>query len=76
MSIDVLARHVAIKVVAVRELAKFAPAHPLVLQAVREAIGNKAIMKFNGTGRSMDHELNRYAPTEEKSQAIFRTARK
>lgn len=75
-TIDVLGRQMGLNVVALRELAKYAPNHPLVISAkCREIVGSVTLLNYNLANRP-DIEnaanLTMFAPDDGKSQAIFK----
>lgn len=70
--IDKLGKHVGIKVVALRELAKYAPNHPLVTSsAVRENVGTQTVKHYCQANRPANPNYNDYAPDDEMTQRIY-----
>lgn len=69
---DMVGEQVGIKVVALRELSKTAPNHPLVKsQKVRENIGLQTLMNFNKANRPSNADINDYAPSDVAAQKIY-----
>lgn len=70
--IDRVGRQVGIKVVALRELGKLNPAHPLVASStVRENIGTQTLINYNKCDRPQGADLNDFAPTDDLAQRIY-----
>lgn len=70
--IDRVGRQVGIKVVALRELSKVDPTHPLVASAaVRENIGTQTLINYNKSERPSGADLNDYAPSDSAAQKIY-----
>lgn len=70
--IDRVGRQVGIKVVALRELGKLSPAHPLVASAtVRENIGTQTLINYNRSNRPQNVDLNDFAPDDALAQRIY-----
>jgi len=70
--IDRVGRQVGIKVVALRELGKVNPAHPLVASPqVRENIGTQTLINYNKADRPDGADLNDYAPSDSAAQKIY-----
>lgn len=70
--IDRVGRQVGIKVVALRELGKVNPAHPLVASPqVRENIGTQTLINYNKAERPEGADLNDYAPSDQAAQKIY-----
>lgn len=67
--------HLAIKVVAIRELRKYQPKHPLVcMGSVRERIAREALKRYNAAGRpdfSEQYEMADLAPSDAVAVSIF-----
>lgn len=69
---DRMASQVGIKVVALRELKKTEPKHPLVVsKECRADVARITRILFNRDGRPDDANLEDYAPDETVSQRIF-----
>lgn len=70
--IDRVGKQIGIKVVALRELGKLNPTHPLVASAtVRENIGTHTLINYNRADRPEGVDLNAYAPGDELAQRIY-----
>jgi len=69
--VDEFARHVGIKVVALRELAKLDPKHPLLNQTVRNNIATQTVINFCKHERPADAGLGDYAPSDSAAQKIY-----
>ena len=70
--IDRVGRQVGIKVVALRELGKVNPGHPLVASSqVRENIGTQTLINYNKADRPEAADLNDYAPSDAAAQKIY-----
>lgn len=69
---DMLGRQVGIKVVALRELKKAIPNHPLVVsQNVRSNIATQTMINYNRADRPGGVDFADYAPGETAAQQIF-----
>ncbi len=69
---DQLGRQVGIKVVALRELGKQAPNHPLVVsQVVRSNIATQTLINYNNANRPADTDFNHFAPSDTAAQKIY-----
>lgn len=72
VGIDELTRHIGIKAVALRELGKRAPTHPMVVsQTCRAVVGKVTKINFNRAGRPDEADLNDFAPDDVNSNKIF-----
>jgi hypothetical protein len=72
VAIDSMGRHIGVKVVALRELGKFNPKHPLVASAaVRQNIGTQTVKNYNQAGRPDDPNYNDFAPEDAQAQRIY-----
>lgn len=72
VAIDSMGRHIGVKVVALRELGKIAPTHPLVSSAtVRKNIGTQTVINYSKAGRPQDPNYNDYAPSDTAAQKIY-----
>jgi hypothetical protein len=72
VAIDSLGRHIGVKIVALRELAKLAPKHPLVVsQVVRQNIATQTVKNYSQAGRPPDPDYNAYAPDDLLAQRIY-----
>jgi hypothetical protein len=70
--IDYVAEQSGIKVVALRELGKNEPEHPLVVsEKCREFIADATLINYNMAERPRDVNLEEFAPDEELAQRIF-----
>ena len=69
--IDQMGRQVGIKAVALRELGKLNPKHPLLTSTVRTNIGTQTLINYNLADRPEGADLNDYAPSEKQTQQIF-----
>lgn len=70
--IDRVGKQVGVKVVALRELGKANPTHPLVTSAqVRENIATQTLINYNKADRPDDADLNDYAPSDSAAQKIY-----
>lgn len=72
--VDELTAQIGLKAVAIRELGKARPAHPMVTsQRCREAVAKATLIKYNRANRPSGPEvaLIDYAPTDEQAQQIF-----
>lgn len=73
---DELVTHVALKVVALRELGKLDKDHPMTYsnkgsQAIREEIAKIGLKNFNAAKRPLSNDLNSFAPSEEQAMGVF-----
>lgn len=69
---DLMGRQVGIKVAALRELAKYAPNHPLVVsQKCRSMVAQVTVMNFCRAGRPDGGDYANFAPTNQTLQNIF-----
>lgn len=69
---DHMGRQIGIKVVALRELGKLSPQHPLVAStAVRQNIATQTLKNYNRDNRPADGDYNDYAPNDEMAQKIY-----
>lgn len=74
---DVLGAHVAVKVIALRELAKFAPDHPLVVsQKCQDVVSNLTLRQFNRLGRGSHTTYAASAPDASTADDVFDYFRK
>jgi len=72
VAIDSLGRHIGVKVVALRELGKVDPKHPLVASAaVRQNIGTQTVKNYSQAGRPEDPNYNEFAPDDAQTQRIY-----
>jgi len=70
--IDRVGKQVGIKVVALRELGKVNPGHPLVASAtVRDNIGTQTLINYNRADRPDGVDLNDFAPSDELARRIY-----
>lgn len=70
---DHMGKQVGIKVVALRELGKLNPAHPLVSSAtVRANIGTQTLINYNRASRPQDGDYNDFAPDDALAQKIYK----
>lgn len=71
---DLLTRQVGVKVVALRELLKANPQHPLVKSAeCRTRIAKRTLVNFNRANRPDSVDVTMFAPNEEETEQIFST---
>lgn len=76
VGVDMLVTQVGIKVVALRELGKKAPEHPLIAsQECRDLVGKGARIAYNRADRP-NTDVNAFAPDEDLSQKIFQRCKK
>jgi hypothetical protein len=69
---DHMGKQVGIKVVALRELGKLNPGHPLVASAtVRQNIGTQTLINYNRANRPKDGDYNDFAPDDALAQRIY-----
>lgn len=69
---DHMGKQVGIKVVALRELGKLNPRHPLVASsAVRTNIGTQTLINYNRANRPKDGDYNDFAPDDALAQRIY-----
>lgn len=69
---DDLTSQIGVKVVALRELAKKSPTHPLIASAnCRADIARTALINFNRANRPDSSDLNQYAPSDEQAEQVF-----
>lgn len=72
VAIDSMGRHIGVKVVALRELGKFDPQHPLVASAVvRQNIATQTVKNYSQAGRPEDPNYNEFAPDDSQAQRIY-----
>lgn len=73
VGIDQLTSHVAVKVVALRELTKIAGdrGHPLLKQTVRNNIGRQAVINFYQGNGNAQTDVAQFAPSDQAAQIIF-----
>lgn len=70
--IDSMGRHIGVKVVALRELGKVNPKHPLVASAtVRQNIATQTVKNYSQAGRPEDPNYNEFAPDDGQAQRIY-----
>lgn len=70
---DWFGEQAGIATVALRELAKYAPNHPLVVSSkCREVVANVTLINYNRANRPMDAGYRKFAPDDVKSQVIFK----
>lgn len=75
--IDAMGEQIGLKVVALRELGKNCPAHPLVTsQNVRNVIARQTLMNYNKSNRPDDVEFADFAPNDASATHIFKHAPK
>jgi len=69
---DQMGKQVGIKVVALRELGKLNPRHPLVASStVRTNIGTQTLINYNRANRPKDGDYNDFAPDDALAQRIY-----
>lgn len=69
---DYMGEQAGIKVVALRELGKRAPTHPLVnSQGCRDAVASVTLIQYNRADRPSDRSYDEFAPSEEVAKRIF-----
>ena len=69
---DYMGKQTGIEVVALRELGKRAPNHPLVLsQECRDAVGAVTLIQYNRAGRLIEQPYADFAPDDEVADRIF-----
>lgn len=72
VAIDNMGRHIGVKVVALRELGKMNPRHPLVASAtVRQNIATQTVKNYSQAGRPLDPNYNEFAPDDAQAQRIY-----
>lgn len=72
VAIDNMGRHIGVKVVALRELGKMNPGHPLVASAtVRQNIATQTVKNYSKAGRPLDPNYNEFAPDDAQAQRIY-----
>lgn len=72
VAIDSMGRHIGVKVVALRELGKMNPGHPLVASAtVRQNIATQTVKNYSKAGRPQDPNYNEFAPDDAQAQRIY-----
>ena len=72
VAIDSMGRHIGVKVVALRELGKMNPRHPLVASStVRENIATQTVKNYSKAGRPLDPNYNEFAPDDAQAQRIY-----
>lgn len=70
--VDRVTEQIGVKAVALRELGKTAPEHPLVKSArVRAVVAKQTLINYNRADRPEDRDLNQFAPTEQQAEVIF-----
>lgn len=68
---DSYSRQVGVKVVALRELGKTSPQHPLVVsQVCRNAVSTLTLINYNRAGRP-DTDVTQYVPDDDKAKILF-----
>lgn len=73
--IDWVSSQVSVKVVALRELQKVQPKHPLLHQSVRDAVSKQGLINFNRADRPNDANMNDFAPSDSQAEQIFNQVR-
>jgi hypothetical protein len=69
---DRMGKQIGIKVVALRELGKLNPRHPLVAsETVRANIGTQTLINYNRANRPKDGDYNDFAPDDALAQKIY-----
>lgn len=73
VGIDELTGHMAVKIVALRELGKMAGdrGHPLLRQTVRSNIGKQAVINYYRSNPTEETDLDACAPSDQAAQIIF-----
>lgn len=74
--VDEVIPHVIIKTVALRELRRYVPKHPLLAQSVRDHIAREALKRYNRAGRPVLGEnapMDALAPSEKSAEQLFST---
>jgi hypothetical protein len=74
--IDQLGKQIGIKAVALRELKKTSPGHPLVVsETAREVIGQVTLVNYNRADRPVDEDgvanYSEHVPDEETTERIY-----
>ncbi|MGX9718401.1 hypothetical protein ACWYXJ_29660 [Janthinobacterium lividum] len=70
--VDQMGRQVGVKVVALRELGKISPGHPLVVSStVRQNIATQTLINYNRADRPDDADLTNFAPSDVAAQKIY-----
>jgi len=75
--IDMLGKEIGVKAVALRELGKNVPKHPLVVsETCRQVVGQVTLVNYNRADRPVDDDgvihYSDYAPDEEAAESIFK----
>jgi hypothetical protein len=73
--IDWVTSQTGLKVVALRELQKVQPKHPLLNQVVRDSIAKQTLVNFNRADRPEGANFNDFAPSDTQTQQIFNQPR-
>lgn len=72
VAIDHMGRQIGVKVVALRELGKLNPQHPLVASpAVRQNIATQTVKNYSQAGRQPNPDYNQFAPDDGQAQGIY-----
>jgi hypothetical protein len=72
VAIDNMGRQIGVKVVALRELGKLNPQHPLVASTVvRQNIATQTVKNYSQAGRPLDPDYNQFAPDDGQAQRIY-----
>lgn len=72
VSEDTMGRQAGIKVVALRELGKRAPSHPLVVSPeCRKTVASVTLIQYNQADRPEEKTYDEFAPDDATAQRIF-----
>lgn len=76
--IDMLGKEIGVKAVALRELGKNVPKHPLVVsETCRQVVGQVTLVNYNRADRPVDDDglinYSAFVPDEESAEQIFKS---